>query len=84
MVLLDQGTDYLELHWFPYFYKDLSPKIAPKVGQIFKILKMYHICFLIYELLLLPGKRSYYHTVLNTKQPLSDKKLPRYKQHSLR
>ena len=32
MFLSDQGTDYLEIHWFPYISQILSPKIAPKVG----------------------------------------------------
>ena len=35
----DQGTDYLEIHLYPYFSKILSPKI----GQIFKMLKMHAI-----------------------------------------
>ena len=33
MFLLDQGTDYLEIHWFPYISEILSPKMALKVGQ---------------------------------------------------
>ena len=32
MFLSDQGTDYLEIHWFPYISQILSPKIAPKFG----------------------------------------------------
>ena len=33
MFLSDQGTDYLEIHWFPYSSKLVSPKMAHKVGQ---------------------------------------------------
>ena len=37
MFLSDQGTDYLEIHWFPYVSKILSSKI----GQIYELLKMH-------------------------------------------
>ena len=37
MYFSDQGTDYLEIHQFQYV---LSPKMAPQIGQIFKMLKM--------------------------------------------
>ena len=33
MYFSDQGTDYLEIHWFPYIQEILSPKMAQKVGQ---------------------------------------------------
>ena len=39
MYFSDQGTDYLEIHWFPYVSKNLSPKI----GQIFKMLNMHAV-----------------------------------------
>ena len=38
MYFSDRGTDYLELHLFPYVSKILSPKMAPNIGQIFKML----------------------------------------------
>ena len=37
MYFSDQGTDYLEIHWFSY----VSKIISPKIGQIFKMLKMH-------------------------------------------
>ena len=37
MYFSDQGTDYLEINWFSY----VSKIISPKIGQIFKMLKMY-------------------------------------------
>ena len=40
MYFSDQGTDYLEIHLFPYISKILSPKMAPKIGQIFQMLKI--------------------------------------------
>ena len=43
MFLSDQGTKYLERHWFPDISQILSPKIAPKIGQIFKMLKMHEM-----------------------------------------
>ena len=33
MFLSDQGTKYLEIHWFPYNSQIFSPKMTPKVGQ---------------------------------------------------
>ena len=35
MYLSDQGTDYLEIHWFPYISQILSPKIAAQSWPIF-------------------------------------------------
>ena len=39
MFLSDQGTKYLERHWFP----DISQILSPKIGQIFKMLKMHEM-----------------------------------------
>ena len=36
----DQGTDYLKLHLFSYVSTILSPKMAPQIGQIFKMLNV--------------------------------------------
>ena len=33
MFLSDQGTKYLEIHWFPDISQILSPKMAPRVDQ---------------------------------------------------
>ena len=33
MFLSDQGTNYLEIHWFPYISQISSPKIAPKLAK---------------------------------------------------
>ena len=43
MFLSDQGTKYLEIHWFPDISQILNPKITPKIGQIFKMLKMHEM-----------------------------------------
>ena len=39
MFLSYQGTKYLERHWFP----DISQILSPKIGQIFKMLKMHEM-----------------------------------------
>ena len=43
MFLSDQGTKYQEILWFWYVSKIHGPKMAPQVGQISKILKIWKI-----------------------------------------